>query len=310
MRESSDTAARRRYEAAVEILVGKLKQDATIIGAALSGSLSHDTVWEKSDIDLLIISQDDKKKAEGYCLVADGINIHAMMITRSGLKKTLEGAIQSSFMHSLLTKSRMLYCRDEALADLFAQKETLGARDREIQLLQAGSVVHHPLVKAEKWLRVKQDVAYSFFWIMKTVDSLAAIETLLHGEITGREAALQALRHNPAFFRAIYADFIQQEKTLESVENVLNQITAYLRERIPVLYKPLLAYLAEADGPRSVSEISHYFSSQMGVENVVLACEWLAEEGVIQQLSTPVRLTEKSRVNMEEAAYYYEGAPA
>ena len=33
----------------------------------------------------------------------------------------------------------------------------------------------------------------------------------------------------------------------------------------------------------------------------------MADEGIVRKLSAPVRLTEKSRVDVEEAAYYYEG---
>jgi hypothetical protein len=45
----------------------------------------------------------------------------------------------------------------------------------------------------------------------------------------------------------------------------------------------------------------------MGINGLDSAYEWLADQEIIQKLSTPVRLTEKSRVDVEEAAYYYEG---
>ena len=42
------------------------------------------------------------------------------------------------------------------------------------------------------------------------------------------------------------------------------------------------------------------------VETLGIAYEWLADKGVIQKVSTPLRLTEKSRATVEEAAYYYD----
>ena len=35
--------------------------DRSILAAILCGSLSHDIVWEKSDIDLTLVTIDDKK---------------------------------------------------------------------------------------------------------------------------------------------------------------------------------------------------------------------------------------------------------
>ena len=40
---------------------------------------------------------------------------------------------------------------------------------------------------------------------------------------------------------------------------------------------------------------------------VLLGREWLADKGVIQKVSAPARLHEKSRVVVDEAAYYYDG---
>jgi hypothetical protein len=296
-----------RYEQALEALVEKVKQDQTILAAILLGSLSYDVVWEKSDIDLVLVRQEGKQKNGGYSLVEAGINVHAIMTTRSEFKRMMEGSLQSSFMHSTLNRGRLLFTRDEMIRDLFEKSEQVGARDREIQLLRAGSWVLPSLAKAEKWFHVKQDLCYSFVWIMKCLDGLATIEVISHGEVTGREVILQALPHNPQFFHAIYTDLIHGEKTSEAIGAALDRINGYLRERIPLIFRPVLEYLAEANGIRSSTEINHYFSNQMNLQGVDSVCEWLADEDVIQKLSSPLRLTDKSRVDVEEAAYYYEG---
>jgi uncharacterized protein len=305
METTSDV--QQRYEQALHSLVEKIQQDHTILAAILMGSLSYDVVWEKSDIDLVLIRQEGKQKTDGCNLVTAGINVHAILTTRSEFKKMMEGSLQSSFMHSALNRGRLLFTRDETIRDLFDRADQIGARDREIQLLRAGSSVLPALAKAEKWFHVKQDLCYSFFWIMKCLDGLAGIEVIAHGEVTGREVVQQALRYNPAFFHSIYTDLIQGEITPAAIGGALDRINGYLRERIPAIFRPLLEYLAEANGLRSSTEINHHFSNQMNLEGVDSACEWLADEDFIQKLSTPLRLTDKSRVDVEEAAYYYEG---
>src|SRR5262249_17231048 len=147
---------------------------------------------------------------------------------------------------------------------------------------------------------------YAFFWIMKCLDGLATVETVMQGEVAGREVIQQALRHNPAFFGAVYAELIDGEKSWEQVHAALELIRGYLLERAPRLFRPIFDYLAESDGPRSATEMEHHFSRQMNAGGIALACEWLADEELITKLSLPRRLTPRSRVDLDEAAYFYE----
>jgi len=295
------------YEEALDSLIEKVKQDSYILAALLVGSMSHDVVWSKSDIDLFLVTQETRLKAESFSLVENGVNIHACLAPRSKFRKMLEGSVQSSFMHSLLTKGRLLYSHDETIVELFENRHRLGTRDQEIQLLRNALWIPPMLAKAEKWLYVRRDTHYCFFWIMKCVDQLASIEALLHGEITGREVVQQALRLNPEFFHAIYTDLIDGEKTPETLQQALDHIHTYLYDKIHLLFAPVLAYLAESGGARSATEINIYFTGQMNLAGVENICEWLADENILRKVSTPLRLTEKSRIDVEEAAYYYEG---
>jgi predicted nucleotidyltransferase len=307
IRPDASDNARARYDEAIASLLAKLQQDRYVLAVVLYGSLAYDVVWDKSDIDLCIITQETKQKPSGLTLVEDGINIHAEIVTRSEFKKMMEGAVQSSFTHSMLIKGRLLFTRDETLEALWANRQQFGARDREIRLLSAAVLLVLRLTKAQKWLHVKGDPHYSFVWILKCLDELATIETVLAGEITGREVLWQAMHHNPAFFRAVYTDLIEGAKTREAIGAALTRIESYLRERVPLVFRPILDHLEEAGGIRSARDIDHYFRSHLNFDYAAVLCEWLAEERFIQEAALPARLTERSRVDVEEAAYFYDG---
>lgn len=294
-----------RYDAAVRAFVERVRQDPYILAVVLVGSLSHDVVWEKSDIDLVLVTQEGKLNETSFSLLEDGIHVHAYLTPRSAFRKSMEGSLQSSFMHSLLNHGRLVFTRDETLPALFEGRQHVGAHDREVQLLRAACWVIPSLTKAEKWLRVRQDPDYSFYWIMKSLDSLATIETIWNGEVTGREVVQQALRHNPGFFGAVYTGLIRGEKTMAALEAALGRIQGYLLERAAVLFRPILEYLEESAGPRSSTEMTHHFRNQLNLEGVDLACEWLAEQEILGKTTLPAYLTPKSRVAVEEAAYLY-----
>jgi hypothetical protein len=298
-----------RFREALDSFVARVQEDPYVLAVVLVGSLAHSKVWEKSDLDLFLVMQEVKLETSSFTLLENGVIIHAYLLPRSAFRKTMEGAVQSSFIHSLLNHGQLYFTRDETLRRLFEDRTHLGERDRQIQLLRVAAPLFPTLTKAEKWLRARGDVDYCCFWLMKCLDPLAAVETIWNGEVTGREVVHQALRHNPEFFGGLYHDLIHGEKTAETMDAALRRIEGYLLERAPVLFAPLLEYLEETGAPRSASELAHHFSRQHNVDGVDIACEWLADQGILGCVSTPTRLTSKSRVTVEEAAYFVDRPP-
>src|SRR3954452_17028375 len=95
--------APQKFAAALDGLIEEVNHDRSILAAILCGSLSHDTVWAKSDIDLTLVTVDERKQENGsICLNADGISIHALLMPRSEFRRTVEAAVRNSFTHSLL----------------------------------------------------------------------------------------------------------------------------------------------------------------------------------------------------------------
>ena len=131
-------AIRERFSAALDALIEQVKTDRSILAAMLCGSLSHDVVWEKSDIDLMLVTIDDKLiKTSDLPLYADGVNVHALIVPRAEFRKMVDGSLQHSFMHSFLAKGQLLYTHDPTIADLCASLGAIGTRDAAVQLLHA-----------------------------------------------------------------------------------------------------------------------------------------------------------------------------
>ena len=162
-------------------------------------------------------------------------------------------------------------------------------------------------MKAEKWLTVKRDPEYCFVWLMQVVVQLAQVDVLLNGESPGREVIYQALKTNPEFFRAVYTDLIRGEKTLERMRDALDRVNDYLDSRLETLFRPILEYLKEEDVARTTRQLDDHFAKRFHADFLSIAYEWLADKGALMKVGVPLRLTETSRVTVDEAAYLYEG---
>ena len=293
------------FTRALDALVADIQRDRSILAAILCGSLSHDTVWDKSDIDLALITVDDKKRDErGVSLYASGVNTHAFILSRREFRQIVEGAVANTFMHSLLAKGRLLYTHDETIAGLCERLHIMGDRDRQLQLLSAGTNVLPSLYKARKWFITRKDLDYTALWILYAATSLARIEVIGAGLLADREVIPQATKLNPAFFAIVYHDLLNTKKTAKAVAAALDAVDAYLAERTTILYGLVVDHLRDAGETRSATEIEDYFSRNLGVQHVTTVCEYLADRGLLTKASVPVKLTRHSNIEVQEQAFF------
>lgn len=309
---SHDPSIPQKFSTALDALVEQAKRDRSILAAILCGSLSHDTVWEKSDIDLVLVTIDDRlTRNDALSLYADGINVHAWMTPRATFRKMVEGAARNSFLHSLLAKGRLLYTHDETIAQLCERLREIGERDNRLQLLAAGANALPSVYKAHKWFLTRGDLDYTALWILYSANSLARIEVLEARQIADREVLPQAMKLNPSFFRIVYTDLLNSKKTAKSVQTALAAVDDYLAQRAHALFGEVIDHLRDVTEARSATEIEDHFKRNFGIEGVTGVCEYLADQGLIGKAPLPVRLTKRSNVDVEELAFFYvmEAAP-
>ena len=299
-----DRTVQQHFSAALEALIDEVKADPSVIAAVLCGSLSHDSVWSKSDIDLVLVTIDEKPVLSDVALDANGVNVHALLIPRAEFRKAVDSAVHHSFMHSFLAKGRLLYTHDASIAELCSNLQHIGSRDAGLQLLRAGCGALPAIDKAHKWFVTRGDLEYTAVWLLYAATGLARIEIITAGVLLDREVLPQAMTLNPAFFRTIYTDLLNEPKTPARVQAALDAVDEYIASRAPTLFQLVLSHLDDVREPRSATEIERHFRKQYDVEGVTIVCEYLAARGLIGRTSTPVRLTRRSRVPMQELAFF------
>jgi predicted nucleotidyltransferase len=305
MGDTVNESVQHKFSAALDALVDEVKEDRSILAAILCGSMSHDTVWARSDIDLLLVTIDDRKvDRESLSLYADGVNVHAFLMPRAEFRKTVEGSVRNSFIHSFLAKGRLLYTHDETIVALCERLHEIGERDTQLQLLRAATNALPPIYKAHKWLVTRGDLDYTALWILYAATPLAQIEVISARMIADREVIPQAMKLNPQFFKIVYVDLLNATKTLKSVESALTAVDRYIAARAPTLFGLVIDHLRDVGEARSCTEIENHFERNFGVTGVTTACEYLADHGLIGKASISVRLTRKSNIDVQELAFF------
>jgi hypothetical protein len=210
----------------------------------------------------------------------------------------------------MLARGRLLYSHDETIVELCASLEEIGERDRQFQLLRAATNALPPIYKAHKFLVTRGDLDYTALWILYAATPLAQIEVIGAGLLADREVIPQAMKLNEVFFKTIYSDLLNSKKSRKAVQAALDAVDDYMARRAAELFAPVIDHLREAGEARSCTEIEDYFQRNYNLSGMTTACEYLADQGLIGKASTPVRLTKKSNVEVQELAFFYAGEPS
>lgn len=306
-----------RFQRALSLFLERVRSDPNLLAAVLLGSLSEETIWRREAISLWLIEKDGVSKrlrADGEelrihrTLVEEGVNIHVELIPRARFKRMVEGASRTAFCYSFFGRRHMLYSSDPSLEKWFAEADTLARSDQERELCIATTWLIHAQRHARRLLENKPEALDLVFEeLLGAAHCVAAAEIIAAGQVHEGIPIQRSLELAPQLMRTLYLDLLQQPRTSENLNRILEALDGYLQQHIHTRLAPVLRYLKKQKRLVPLSELADHFAhSQLYPWHLEAACEWLERGGHIQKLSAPFGLTKLSRVEVEEPAYIAE----
>lgn len=306
------------FKAALTAFLKRIESDSNILAAVLVGSIHEDLMWWKEAIGLWIIEADGvskRLKSDGKderifrTFVEDGINFHAELIPRSRFKQMVEGSSRTAFSSNFFAKRELVYCGDPSIKKWFKTANTVATKDQDKERMIATTWVIRSARYARKRIERKKDLELGYEAILWSVHGIACVEVINAGEVHEHAAIYKAMELEPDLFKAIYTDLISKKRTKNNLLATLDRIDEYIDEHAEANLQPLLKFLKKEKSTVPLSHISDHFAhSQLYPGHLESACEWLEREGIIEKLAMPFRITKKSRVDVEEPAYFYDPA--
>ena len=313
MTGNPDTARAARFQAALDQLIDRVRQDRYILAVVQVGSLAPETIWERESLGVWIIEADDvtrrlpsdgKDERIFRILVEDGIDIHAEVIPRSRFRQMVEGSSRTTFSCSFFARRKVVYSADPSIEGWFEQANSVALKDQERGLLAFSAWTIHAARHARKRLELKDDVDLAAQEVLWAAHSVAHTEIIRRGEVWEGDVIYRAIEGDRALFQTIYLDVLANPRDKRVLSAALDAVDGYLAGHHEAHLKPLLAFLRKEKRVLPLSEISDHFAfSQLYPWHLESACEWLEEKGLLQKLSAPFKLTRRSLERVEEPAY-------
>lgn len=282
-----NSALRASFQKAQDSLIEKFKSDPKCLAAFLVGSMSHDLIWEWSDLEFLLIFDDTFKGSAHFSLLEYDVRVVVNIRTRSSFKDYLAKTDVSDYWFCALSKSTLLFTKDITLKGYFEDMFYIGERDKEIEMLLGFSQAVYYLNKAEKSFRVKRNSDKAIYFIFDLAQGIAWLEVARGRLIPERELIVQARKVNPEIFNKIYDPLFYKIMTDEMIDEILKTCHQYLQENTNEVYRPIISYLKEHGTLED-------FSLKTRKHGFGIDYEWLYRVGIVERYVEPIKINNRN----------------
>ena len=139
------------------------------------------------------------------------------------------------------------------------------------------------------------DLDYTALWILYAATSLAEIEVISAGRLVDREVIPLAASINPAFFTTIYTDLLNRKKSRARFKPLSTPSIATSRSERSSSSRWCWTTCATPARRGRASELDAHFTRHYDVGHASMACEYLADRGLIGKVSLPVTVDQKEQ---------------
>ena len=305
-----DKELRQKFDKALELFMKRIEPDTSILAVFVLGSYTNGIVWEKSDIDMVIVIKEDKVLQDLIVIRENDVQINVYVISRNDYRRNQQRFLQGSMTHHMLSTSKLIHSTDRGISEFNRDMFSVAERDRELQILIRSEMLVGDLHKIKKTLYVEESLEKSFNWVIFAAQEIARILIFLEGKIPGRDILTQAQEvSTDEILDNIILNVFKKGFSEQSVEYAINLIEEFLVQNTSKFFKPLFDYLKESVGERTHSELDLYFKKATGFQGLTLveSIIWLNDQGILMLGSKPKRITARSRVTVDETTIFYIG---
>lgn len=291
---------RKRFEDALQSFTDRLRPDPNVIAVILCGSLSNDTVWEKSDMDVGVVVREQNLPVTSFCAEEDGLIINVDIKKEFDFKRMLEKSLGSGFLYSYYAKARIVYTKDESLRDYLASAQNVGADDRALIFFQMATGMIYYIEKTEKWLTVKKDPQYAQLWILKAAEHYANMRLVLDGRPPSREAILKVMEYAPERIEHVYLRPMRGYMSLGEIKDSLDYFKKFLEDNIELIKKPVMEFMSDGEVHTVTALVKRFGCSSHDIYHVF---DFLAQMGVVGRMSEAAAVTPRSKKAIDEVVF-------
>ncbi|MHC6180679.1 nucleotidyltransferase domain-containing protein [Clostridium sp. JNZ X4-2] len=261
-----------QYQKAFNAVIEKLKANDSILAAMVFGSMITGDLWDESDIDLLVVCDNNMDNMKNLYTEKEGVPIHVKLMSKSNFLQLPEQDLKGGFIHRIISSSRLIFSKDMDITSKYDVGRYYPDLDRERwNMFYLGELFKNMSI-CKKYLQ-NDGIHTSYIAAVRSIEEFSKLYINSSGHMISKDAMTIAMNLNDDFKLCVDNLFFNNA---EKVENAIKDTMDYLKKNVDKnirnVAKVLLNYMREKDCFLSSEDIRNdelFYNYNINVEEIL-----------------------------------------
>lgn len=288
------------YQNAYEIALNKFKKNKYVIAVVVYGSMISGDIWEKSDIDFMVITREPGKTDKIYSKVLD-VPVHINYISKSIFVDSYNNTLKGGTFHKAFFMGKLVYCIDEEIKEIHNSTRFYSDRDISIRNIEIFCNLINSVHYAKKFMDTGK-YETSFQWCVEVLKNYARVMMNSKGHITDKDILSFAVNMNSKV-ENIFVTLNDDKPLLGRLNYIIEATEKFIMSNIESISKPLIAFMEQSESPCSASDIQNSSEFKQVDVDINVLLELLSSVGYIKEKNRRY-LAKGEEYLIDEIVYY------
>lgn len=288
------------YQDACEIALTKFKNNDKVLAIVVYGSIISGDIWEKSDIDFLVISKEENKMDTIHSKILD-VPMHINYISKDIFVDSYNNMLKGGTFHKAFFMGKLVYCIDETIEEIHNSTRFYSDRDKSIRNIEILCNLLNSMHFAKKYMMTgKHETAFQ--WCVEVLKNYARILMNSNGHITDNDILSFAVNMNTNV-ENIFVTLNDDKPILGRLNYIIESTEKFISLNAEIIAKPLILYLRQHRKPFSSADIQGSEEFKQVDADINILLETLSSMGLIKEKSRKY-MTGGNQYLIDEIVYY------
>ena len=242
------------YQRAYNVTVENLKNNSKVRAIFVFGSMVTGDLWENSDIDILIIADiEDKNMKHIYCKENE-VDVHIRALGTERFLEVYETQLEGGYIHRLLCSSKMVYCNDSAIVEMYDNCRLIPDIYREMwNMVFIGRLIK--LLKETKKYISKGNLYTVTALAHKAIEEYSKLFVSMYGYVISKDVINMATSLNEQLNNQLKGLYSNRNNLIEEFKMLTEFLDTEINKNIERVSYVMIEKIKEAEAPLSSEDI-------------------------------------------------------
>lgn len=288
------------YQDACEIALNKLKSNGQVIAIVVYGSIISGDIWEKSDIDFLVITKEENKMDTIHCKILN-VPMHINYISKEIFVDSYNSMLKGGTFHKAFFMGKLVYCIDEAIEEIHNSTRVYSDRDKSVRNIEILCNLLNSMHYAKKYMVTGRHET-AFQWCVEVLKNYARIMMNSNGHITDNDILSYAVNMNTNV-ENIFVVLNDDKPLLGRLNYIIEATEKFILLNVEVIAQPVILFLKQNSRPCSGSDLQSSEEFKQVDADINILLETLSSMGLIKEKNRKY-MTSENEYLIDEIVYY------